>query len=106
MNFFIFVFLADFAFWRSCFRRFTYSHLAQLKFILPEAIEIKKILMHDERTNCMKPDLFVALHVDAVIENNGKKKSESGNVQLRKVFHSRLLDFSKFHPEVSILLLV
>ncbi|KAL3531243.1 hypothetical protein ACH5RR_010565 [Cinchona calisaya] len=78
-------------------RRFTYSHLAQIKFILPEAIEIKKILMHDERTNCMKPDLFIALHVDA-IENVRKEKSESGNVQLRRVFRSRLLDFSKTHP--------
>ncbi|KAL3517687.1 hypothetical protein ACH5RR_020276 [Cinchona calisaya] len=79
-------------------RRFTYSHLAQIKFLLPEAIEMKKILMHDECTNCMKPDLLIALNVNA-IENNGKKKSESGNVQLRKVFHSRLSDFSKTHPE-------
>ncbi|XP_027095243.1 CDT1-like protein a, chloroplastic [Coffea arabica] len=78
-------------------RRFTYSHLAQLKFILPEAIEIKKILMHDERTSCMKPDLYIALHVDE-LEKNVKKKSDGGNVQLRKIFHSRLLDFFKSHP--------
>lgn len=76
--------------------------MAQLKFILPEAMEIKKILTHDERTNCMKPDLLIALHVDA-LENIGKKKAENGYVQLRNVFHSRLLDFSKTHPEVSIL---
>ncbi|KAI7991665.1 hypothetical protein LOK49_LG12G03002 [Camellia lanceoleosa] len=31
-------------------RRFSYGHLAQLKFILPDVIEIKKVLVHDERT--------------------------------------------------------
>ncbi|CAA6672188.1 unnamed protein product [Spirodela intermedia] len=30
---------------------------AQLKYILPEAMCIKKILRHDEPTSCMKPDL-------------------------------------------------
>lgn len=90
----------DFFFPPNC-RRFTYSHLAQLKFILPEAIEVKKILTHDERTNCMKPDLHLSLSHDA-IGNNGKIKSESGNLQLRKVFRARLCDFFKAHPEVCI----
>lgn len=74
--------------------------MAQLKFILPEVIEIKRVLVLDERTSCMKPNLHVTLNVDA-LENDGKLKSEVGIMNLRKVFRSRLVDFSKFHPEVS-----
>ncbi|KAK7818693.1 cdt1-like protein a [Quercus suber] len=80
-------------------RRFTHRHLAQLKFILRDAIEIKRVLVFDERTSCMKPDLYVSINVDAV-ENDGKLKSESGNMHLRKVLRSRLADFSKSYPEV------
>ncbi|KAK9990795.1 hypothetical protein SO802_025780 [Lithocarpus litseifolius] len=80
-------------------RRFTHRHLAQLKFILRNAIEIKRVLVFDERTSCMKPDLHVSINVDAV-ENDGKLKSESGNMHLRKVLRSRLADFSKSCPEV------
>ncbi|KAI8569644.1 hypothetical protein RHMOL_Rhmol02G0293200 [Rhododendron molle] len=79
-------------------RRFSYAHLAQLKFILPEVIEVKKVLVHDERTSCMKPDLHIALNVDA-IKDEGELKSASGNSYMRKIFHSRLLDFCKAHPE-------
>ncbi|KAG5563297.1 hypothetical protein RHGRI_005892 [Rhododendron griersonianum] len=79
-------------------RRFSYAHLAQLKFILPEVIEVKKVLVHDERTSCMQPDLHIALNVDA-IKDEGELKSASGNSYMRKIFHSRLLDFCKAHPE-------
>ncbi|KAK3193579.1 hypothetical protein Dsin_024889 [Dipteronia sinensis] len=79
-------------------RRFSYSHLAQLKFLLPEAIEIKKVLVFDEKTSCMKPDLHVSIDVDA-IECDGKPKSDSKNMNLRKVFRARLMDFLKDHPE-------
>ncbi|KAL1563582.1 CDT1-like protein a, chloroplastic [Salvia divinorum] len=77
-------------------RRFTYSHLAQLKFILPEAIVLEKTLQHDERTSCMRPDLRITLDVEAI---KTKGKSKSGNLQLRKVFRNRLLHFFKSHPE-------
>ncbi|GMY06218.1 CDT1-like protein b [Fagus crenata] len=80
-------------------RRFTHSHLAQLKFILSEVIEIKRILVFDERTSCMKPDLHVSINIDAV-ENDGNLKSESRNMHLRKVFRARLADFLKSYPEV------
>ncbi|KAG8389223.1 hypothetical protein BUALT_Bualt02G0206500 [Buddleja alternifolia] len=79
-------------------RRFTHSHLAQLKFIMPEAIVIEKVLQHDERTSCMKPDLRISLDIEA-IESKSKSKSCSRNLLLRKVFRGRLLDFSKSHPE-------
>ena len=55
--------------------------------------------MFDERTSCMKLDLHVSINVDAV-ENDGKLKSESGNMHLRKVLRSWLVDFSKSFPEV------
>lgn len=83
----------------SFFRRFTHAHLAQLKFILPEAIAIKKLLVFDERTSCMKPDLHVSINPDAV-EFNAKLLSESGTMSLRKLFRVRLNEFWKSHPEV------
>nr|GME11125.1 CDT1-like protein A, chloroplastic [Ipomoea batatas] len=74
-------------------RRFSHAHLAQLKFILPEAIEVTKIIVHDERTRCMKPDLHITLNA-SVVGDNG-----SGILELGKVFRARLLDFFKSHPE-------
>ncbi|PQQ20649.1 CDT1-like protein a chloroplastic isoform X1 [Prunus yedoensis var. nudiflora] len=80
-------------------RRFTCGHLAQLKFVLPEVIEIKKVLVKDERTSCLKPDLHVTINVDA-LESDGKAKSEGGgSMHLRKMFRKRLADISKSHPE-------
>ncbi|OMP09747.1 hypothetical protein COLO4_05172 [Corchorus olitorius] len=79
-------------------RRFSYGHLAQLKHILPEAIQIRKMLVLDERTSCMKPDLHIRIIVDA-IECGDKSKSETKNLNLRRVFRSRLSDFVKAHPE-------
>ncbi|CAA0832169.1 CDT1-like protein a- chloroplastic [Striga hermonthica] len=79
-------------------RRFTYSHLAQLKFIMPEAIMLEKVLRHDERTSCMRPDLRITLNAEAV-ESKNTSQSLSGNLRLRKVFRSRLLDFLKSHTE-------
>ncbi|XP_028758339.1 CDT1-like protein a, chloroplastic [Neltuma alba] len=75
-------------------RRFTHSHLAQLKYIFPEALAIKKVLRFDERTSCMKPDLHLTLNPDS------KLFSEGGNVSLRKLFRTRLRDFYESHPEV------
>ncbi|KAH7850052.1 hypothetical protein Vadar_027173 [Vaccinium darrowii] len=59
---------------------------------------MKKVVVYDERTCCMKPDLHIAMNVDAV-KNEGKLLSAIGNSHRRKVFHSRLLDFFKAHPE-------
>ncbi|KAB1213734.1 CDT1-like protein a, chloroplastic [Morella rubra] len=84
---------------RSVEGRFSYSHLAQIKFILRDAIQIRRVLVFDERTSCMKPDLHISINVDA-IEIDGKLKSESVNLHLRKIFRARLADFSKSHPEV------
>ncbi|OEL23963.1 CDT1-like protein a, chloroplastic [Dichanthelium oligosanthes] len=79
-------------------RRFTYSHLAQLKYIMPEAIVIDKILLRDNTTCCMKPDLQVNLLVGAV-ENVRKQKGETAYLALRRIFRERLVDFFRDHPE-------
>ncbi|CAA7410565.1 unnamed protein product [Spirodela intermedia] len=79
-------------------RRFSHGHLAQLKYILPEAICIKKILTHDEPTSCIKPDLQVVLQIDAFEDGNEQKK-RSGYHKLSQVFRSRLVEFSKEHPD-------
>ncbi|KAK9013433.1 hypothetical protein V6N11_041441 [Hibiscus sabdariffa] len=78
-------------------RRFSHGHLAQLKHILPEAIEIKRILIFDERTSCMKPDLQVRIIADA-IDCGDRSESETKNLNLR-VFRARLVDYFKAHPE-------
>ncbi|TVU28359.1 hypothetical protein EJB05_19875 [Eragrostis curvula] len=79
-------------------RRFTYSHLAQLKYIMPESIVINKILLRDETTCCMKPDLQVNLLVGAV-ENVAKQKGETAYSALRRIFRQRIVDFFREHPK-------
>lgn len=73
--------------------------MAQLKYILPEGIAIKKVNLHDEMTSCMKPELHVTLQVDA-FEDALEGKGETGYSILRRVFRERLADFVKRHPEV------
>ncbi|KAK6940681.1 DNA replication factor Cdt1, C-terminal [Dillenia turbinata] len=75
-------------------RRFTYGHLAQLKYLLPEVIVTEKILTRDEKTHCMKPDLHITLDKTG-LENDG----QGGNSHLRKVFRAKILEFFKAHPE-------
>ncbi|KAA3459339.1 CDT1-like protein a, chloroplastic [Gossypium australe] len=80
-------------------RRFSYGHLAQLKHILPEAIEIKRLLIFDERTSCMKPDLHVSIIANA-IDCGDNSKSETKNPNMRRVFRARLAGYLEAHPEV------
>uniref|UniRef100_A0A7N0V5Y2 CDT1 Geminin-binding domain-containing protein n=2 Tax=Kalanchoe fedtschenkoi TaxID=63787 RepID=A0A7N0V5Y2_KALFE len=79
-------------------RRFTYEQLAQLKFILPEAIVLKKVSVFDETTSCMKFDIHISLESDA-FKTDVKGQCGAGKMQLSKVFRLRLLDFFKSHPE-------
>ncbi|KFK34710.1 hypothetical protein AALP_AA5G181700 [Arabis alpina] len=74
-----------------------YGDLAQMKHIYPEAIEVKRVLKYDEGTSCMKPSLHISLNTDAVVLEDticGTKYME-----LRKVFHKKLVDFYKAHPK-------
>ncbi|XP_008447443.2 CDT1-like protein a, chloroplastic [Cucumis melo] len=75
-------------------RRFSYNHLAQLKFILPEAIMLKKVVVFDERTSCMKPDLHISFNFDIL------ESKEDQYMQLRKLFRTRLSEFASSHPEI------
>lgn len=80
------------------YRIFSYDHLAQMKHIYPEAIELKRVLKFVEDTCCMKPRLHIKLNTDAIVVEDticGTKYME-----LRKVFHSKLVDFRKAHPKV------
>ncbi|XP_058097804.1 CDT1-like protein a, chloroplastic [Magnolia sinica] len=76
-------------------RKFLYTHLAQIKHIFPEAIQIEKILTHDESTLCMKPDMKITLLAD-VLEGH---LDQSPSMSLRKAFRARLLEFFSKHPE-------
>ncbi|CAK9323533.1 unnamed protein product [Citrullus colocynthis] len=75
-------------------RRFSYGHLAQLKFILPEAIMLKKVLVYDERTCCMKPDLHISFNFGVL------ECQEDQYMQLRKLFRARLSEFVRSRPEI------
>ncbi|KAM1761057.1 hypothetical protein ACFX1T_003737 [Malus domestica] len=79
-------------------RRFTISHLAQLKFVLPKVIEITKVLVKDRITNNMKSDLRVTMNVDAV-ENDDKSKYEGGGHMHLRGGPSELGEISKSQPE-------
>ncbi|KAK4428199.1 CDT1-like protein a, chloroplastic [Sesamum alatum] len=76
-------------------RKFLYIHLAQIKYILPEEVQIDKILIHDEKTKCMKSDMKITLLFD-VVKNHHE---ESVFVALSNLFTSRLRDFYITHPE-------
>ncbi|KAG9441639.1 hypothetical protein H6P81_017493 [Aristolochia fimbriata] len=78
-------------------RRFTYGHLAQIKYILQDELDVKKILVRDEQTLCMKPELQIKLQI--VPLGKGKKDKSSSYLYLRKEFRSRLLNFCGAHPE-------
>ncbi|KAL8457237.1 hypothetical protein ACS0TY_034371 [Phlomoides rotata] len=78
-------------------RKFLFSHLAQINYIFPEAVQIEKILVHDEKTKCMKSDMEISLLFDVVKDHN----ENSVFVALSKVFSSRLRDFIVTHPETS-----
>lgn len=78
-------------------REFSYRHLAMIKYILPEAIQIDKILVHDHKTICMKQDMKVTLRLDAI----DSQQERSAFVALRKLFSSRLLSFFETQPEDS-----
>ncbi|KAM0007116.1 putative CDT1 Geminin-binding domain, DNA replication factor Cdt1 [Helianthus debilis subsp. tardiflorus] len=79
-------------------RSFGYSHLAQIKFILPEAVEIKKILVRDDRTSCLKPDLCISLNFD-IVHDDENLRSDSGYTLLSKLFRSRLSGFCESNLE-------
>ncbi|KAI3931400.1 hypothetical protein MKX01_040317 [Papaver californicum] len=72
-------------------RRFSYANLAQLKYILPEKIVLKKVIIQkDKRTEFREYDLNINL------QNFVPGKGFSS---LKEEFRSRLMDFLKSHPK-------
>lgn len=76
-------------------RKFSYGHLARIKYLLPEAIQMDKILVHDKKSLCMKSDMKIGVLFD-VVEGHDE---ESDFIALRQVFASRLVDYFIKHPE-------
>lgn len=76
-------------------RRFSYGHLARIKYLLPEAIQMDTILVHDKKSLCMKPDMKIGVLFD-VVEGHDE---ESDFIALRQLFASRLVDYFIKHPE-------
>jgi chromatin licensing and DNA replication factor 1 len=66
---------------------------------MPEAFAINKVLLRDENTCCMKPDLQVNLLVSAA-KGSVMQKGETRYSALRRIFRQRVVDFFKDHPEV------
>ncbi|XP_024971376.1 CDT1-like protein a, chloroplastic isoform X1 [Cynara cardunculus var. scolymus] len=76
-------------------RKFSYRHLAQIKFIFPEAVQADKILLHNKKTLSMEPELKVTLLFD-VIEGHIE---HSPYIALCHTFFHRLIKFVNTHPE-------
>lgn len=75
-------------------RKFLYSHLAQMKHLFPEAIQINRILLHDQKSLCMYADMEITLLKDAVECSNPQ---ESPAMAICEAFRSKLLCFLGSH---------
>lgn len=67
-----------------------------MKYVFPEAIQIEKVLIHDEKSLCMVPEMKVTLVHGAISLHS----EQSASTALCKAFRAKLLDFFKTHPEV------
>ncbi|TVT97904.1 hypothetical protein EJB05_56830, partial [Eragrostis curvula] len=77
-------------------RKFLYNHLAQMKHLFPEAIQIKRILLHDEKSLCMYPDMEITLVMDVV---ECKSPDQSPSMAICEAFYSKLLGFLDAHDK-------
>jgi chromatin licensing and DNA replication factor 1 len=68
-----------------------------MKYILPEGIEIEKVVVVEKKSLCMKPDLKITL-VFEVLEDHSE---QSAYLALGRYFNSRLINFFNQHPEVT-----
>ncbi|CAH9132724.1 unnamed protein product [Cuscuta epithymum] len=76
-------------------RKFLYGHLAKIMYIVPEVVHIDKSLVHDEKTCCMKPDIKVTLHLDALEDHH----EQSIFIHVTNVFQAKLIDLFAKHSE-------
>lgn len=75
-------------------RKLSYCHLAQMKYLFPEAIQIKRVLLHDEKSLCMYADMEIILVMD-VVEYTSPDHSPS--MAICDAFYSKLLTFLDAH---------
>ncbi|XP_073386415.1 uncharacterized protein [Physcomitrium patens] len=87
-------------------RRFLQKHLAQIKHILPEAVDLEYVRLYDQESYTRKWELKIALLPMPAEETepirDGKctsKKPKIESVQRRRVFHTRLARFAVTHSE-------
>lgn len=78
-------------------KKFLISHLAQMKHVFPEAIDLDTVLVHDKRTLCMKPEMKVTLLMNA--ETCSMFPAHSPSQSLWKAFYAKLLKLSLISPE-------
>nr|GEX59873.1 CDT1-like protein a, chloroplastic [Tanacetum cinerariifolium] len=76
--------------------KFSYKNLAQIKFILPEAVQTEKILLHNNKTLSVEHDIKVALNFD-VVEGHIE---HSDYMALSHAFSRRLFKLVNKHSEV------
>lgn len=88
-------------------RRFLQKHLAQIKYILPEAVHLEYVNVYDPDTRNKKWELKVALlPMPAEAEappselGSSNKRPKIETVQRRRAFHARLVKFAATHSEV------
>lgn len=80
-------------------RKFSYGHLAQMKYAFPDAIQIEKVLIHDERTLCMIPDLKVNIIFDIM---GCPYPGQSVSMALCDAFHVRLFEHLNANQDAEI----
>ncbi|AQL04213.1 CDT1-like protein a chloroplastic [Zea mays] len=78
-------------------RKLSYCHLAQMKYLFREAIPIKRVLLHDEKSLCMYADMEIILVMD-VVEYTSPDHSPS--MAICDAFYSKLLTFLDAHHKV------
>lgn len=62
-----------------------------MKYVFPEAIKIERVLIHDERTLCMRPDLKISILFDIV--GHPSYPGQSISMALGHAFRVRLLEY-------------
>ncbi|KAL6271166.1 hypothetical protein ACE6H2_028077 [Prunus campanulata] len=82
-------------------KKFTCRHLAQIKFLLPEAIQTDAVYVQDITTGRMKPDMNITLlfhDVFVLVQGGGQSESSDQFEALRQLFVSRLVQFLSENP--------